>query len=424
MKIQSIRGTNDILPGSVELWRGTEETARRLFRLYGYGEVRTPALEETELFVRSIGLETDIVQKEMYTLSDSKGKNISLRPEGTAPVMRAYIQHSLYHDKAIKKLYYVGSMFRRERPQKGRYRQFHQIGAEVLGTDHPAVEAEAVQMLRRFFSDIGLKGLRLLINSVGCMDCRPSYLEKLKAALAVNRADLCGDCQQRSSNSPLRVFDCKVASCQPLIDQLPKIIDHLCPTCSDHFTRFRQYLDALSERGETDASVEPRLVRGLDYYVGTTFEMVSPDLGPTQNAVAGGGRYDGLSEILGGPPTKGFGFAVGMERLILLLSEEESLATSYQAPQPDLFLICMEEAYLQKCLELAGQLRRQGIFVQVDFEGRSLKAQMRLANRVKARFTCVIGEQEIESGRFTVKRMEDGQQSVLQSGALAAHIRE
>ncbi len=417
--IKSIRGTQDILPGSVESWQNIEATARRLFQLYGYGEVRTPVLEETELFSRTIGSETDIVRKEMYTFAGSKGKTISLRPEGTAPVVRAYLQHGLFHDGRVDKLYYIGPMFRRERPQKGRYRQFHQIGAEVLGSDHPAIEAEVIDMLTRFLQEVGVVSGQLLINSVGDPKCRPSYVRILKQQIEEHLSEFCSDCRRRSQSNPLRVLDCKIPSCQPLIEQLPSILDHLCEECRQHFDQFRRYLDLY----EIGYHLAPRLVRGLDYYVRTTFEMIDDRLGPTQNAVLGGGRYDDLSQLLGGPDKKGFGFALGVERLNLLLSAGQKSAEEYQPPQPDVFLVSLDEASFEKCLKMAHQLRRQGVFAYIDFEGRSLKAQMRLANRLRAGYVCVIGLKEIESGQFSLKRMSDGQEVSLGPEAIAEHVK-
>ena len=415
MKIKSVRGTHDLLPESVGLWQRIEAEARRVFRLYGHEEVRTPIFEKTELFARSIGAESDIVQKEMYTFSDSKGNPISLRPEGTAPVVRAYLEHGLHHDKSVQKLYYIGPMFRHERPQKGRYRQFHQVGVEVLGSDHPALEAEVIEMLERLFRDLGAPELQLLVNSVGCPDCRPGYVKILKEELNRLQDGLCAECQRRSKTNPLRVLDCKVPGCQPLIDGLPSILDYLCEDCRQHFERFRGYLDLQNIPFE----VVPRLVRGLDYYVGTTFEMISSKLGPTQNAVVGGGRYDGLPELLGGPPGKGFGFALGMERLVVLLEENEDSPRA----GPDIFLAYLDQSALQETLGLARELRDQGISAYVDFEGRSLKAQMRLANRLECRFTCIIGENETKSGQFPVKRMEDSHQVTLAREAIASYVK-
>ncbi len=415
MKIKSVRGTHDLLPESVQLWQRIEASARRLFELYGYAEVRTPIFEQTELFARTIGSDSDIVQKEMYTFSDSKGKSISLRPEGTAPVMRANLEHGLSHDGGIHKLYYIGPMFRHERPQKGRYRQFHQVGVEVLGSNHPALEAEVIDMLDRFLEELGATGLRLLVNSVGCTTCRPGYVKLLREELSKRQDDLCPQCQRRSQTNPLRVLDCKVPACQPVIDELPSILEYLCENCRQHFESFRAYLEHQKIRYE----VMPRLVRGLDYYVGTTFEMVSSKLGPTQNAVVGGGRYDGLSQLLGGPPVQGFGFALGIERLVVLLEETQEI----RLPRPDIFLVYLDEQALEESMQLAQELRRQAIFAYIDFQGRSLKAQMRLANRLNSRFTCIIGEEERKSGEFPLKRMEDGHQVTLERKAIASYVR-
>ena len=418
MNVRSVRGTHDILPGSVELWQEIEEKTRLLFRRYGYGEIRTPVLEETNLFCRSLGQETDIVQKEMYTIPARRGRDISLRPEGTAPVVRSYLEHHLSRVSGLTKLYYVGPMFRRERPQKGRYRQFHQIGAEVLGSDHPGIEAEVMEMLHVLLDDLGVRGVRLLVNSVGCLSCRPAYVRLLQEKLLAEPG-LCADCQGRSRRNPLRVLDCKKPSCSPVIDKLPSILDHLCRECRDHFGRFRGFLDLIG----ISYSVTPRLVRGLDYYVRTTFEMVTDRLGPTQNALLGGGRYDGLSELLEGPPAKGFGFGLGLERLVLLLSQDHKLAASYRSPRPEIFLAYLDEESLEKAFTLARDLRREGIFAYVDFGKRKLRGQMRLANRLGAQFVCVIGDDEIRTGLYSIKRMADGTQTRLQQGSISQHVR-
>ncbi|MEE8349522.1 MAG: histidine--tRNA ligase [Acidobacteriota bacterium] len=417
MKIKSVRGTHDLMPGATPLWQRIEAAAHHIFRLYGYSEIRTPIFEETELFARSIGAETDIVQKEMYTFSDSKGKAFSLRPEGTASVVRAYLEHGLHHDGGIHKLYYIGPMFRHERPQKGRYRQFHQIGVEVLGSDHPAIEAEVIQMLQRLFQELGIQGLELLVNSVGCSDCRPAYVQLLREKFQLQASDWCPQCQHRAVANPLRILDCKRTECQPLIEQMPSIQDHLCEECLQHFSRFRSYLDLQ----QVDYRLESRLVRGLDYYLRTTFEIVSDRLGPTQNAVVGGGRYDGLAEILGGPPTQGFGFALGIERLVTVLDEspEDSLPTG-----PDIFLAFLDDSAFEECLSLASALRQEGIYSLVDFQGRSLKAQMRLANRLRSRYTCVVGEDEMSSGQFPLKRMHDGHQEIVGRSEIAQHVKK
>ena len=418
MNVRSVRGTHDILPGSVELWQKIEEKTRLHFRRYGYGEIRTPILEETNLFSRSLGQETDIIRKEMYTIPARRGRDISLRPEGTAPVVRSYLENHLDRQSGVAKLFYVGPMFRRERPQKGRYRQFHQIGAEVLGSDHPGIEAEVMEMLQVLLDDLGVRGIRLLVNSVGCPTCRPPYVSRLRERLS-EESELCGDCRERSQRNPLRVLDCKKPSCSPVIDTLPSIQDHLCQDCRRHFRRFREFLDLIGVAYQ----VTPRLVRGLDYYVRTTFEMVTDRLGPTQNALLGGGRYDGLSELLAGPPAKGFGFGLGLERMVLLLSRNQELAKGYRAPRPEIFLVYLNERSLEAAFTLARDLRGEDIHAYVDYGGRALRAQMRLANRLGARFVCVIGDDEIRTGLFPVKRMSDGSQTRLYPKDISQHLR-
>lgn len=408
---------HDILPDTAKLWQEIEAVARRRFELYGYKEIRTPALEETMLFARTIGQETDIVQKQMYTFPQSKGKSITLRPEGTASVLRAYIQHALYRESGTHKFYYIGPMFRHERAQKGRYRQFHQIGVEILGSDHPAVEAEAIEMLHGFLQSFGLTGVRLIVNSVGCQQCRPVYVQRLQRRLRELKSELCSDCQRRSETNPLRVLDCKNHSCQDPIESTPSLPDHLCVACGEHFDRFLHYLD----RQEIPYQVLPRLVRGLDYYVRTTFEMLGEGLGATQNALAGGGRYDGLSEILGGPPAKGFGFAMGFERLLLLLAaQEKRIATS----GPDLFLIYLDNRAFDYVYELAHVLRKSGIFVYLEYQGRSLRAQMRQANRLMCHYVCVVGEEEMSRGKVRLKRMADGEETEVVVEEMAFRIQK
>ncbi|MFQ5741175.1 MAG: histidine--tRNA ligase, partial [Acidobacteriota bacterium] len=306
-----------------------------------------------------------------------------------------------------------------ERPQKGRYRQFHQIGAEVLGTGHPAVEAEVIDMLERFLRESGLNHYRLKVNSVGCANCRPGYIARLREQLDEHAAEFCEQCRWRTRANPMRVLDCKVPSCQPLIAGLPRISDSLCTQCRDHFAQFLDYLDLQNVVYEKD----DLLVRGLDYYVRTTFEMVTDKLGPTQNALLGGGRYDGLSQLLGGPPTQGFGFALGLERLALVLTETHTLESEYRAPAPEIFLAYMDAESWRESFKLARELRHNDVFAFLDFGGRSLKAQLRLANRIDAKFTCVVGENEIRSGRFPVKRMRDGQQEILQRQQITRYVK-
>lgn len=317
--IQAIRGMNDLLPDQTEWWQRVEETARKILASFGYREIRTPVVEKLDLFARSIGESTDIVEKEMYAFPDRKGEMLALRPEATASVVRAFIQHNLQADPLARKLYSIGPMFRHERPQKGRYRQFHQIDAEAFGVDDPMLDAEIMHMLRLFLEHLGLTGVVLHINSLGCQECRKGYREILKDFLAQKAPEFCGDCQRRRLTNPLRVFDCKVERCQALLTDAPVLLHSICGPCADHFDSVKSYLALL----QTDYIVNPRMVRGLDYYMRTTFEVITDRLG-AQSAVGGGGRYNGLVRDLGGSDLPGIGFAIGMERLILLLQQEQS----------------------------------------------------------------------------------------------------
>ncbi|MEA3362820.1 MAG: histidine--tRNA ligase, partial [Thermodesulfobacteriota bacterium] len=302
---------NDVLPGEVETWQFLEQSARDVFGLYGFSEIRTPIAEKTDLFCRSIGETTDIVEKEMYTFSDKSENSLTLRPEGTAPVMRSFIQNRLHSLDPVSKLYYMGPMFRYERPQKGRYRQFHQLGVEVLGVEDAKIDAQVLAMLHQYFVRIEIDSVSLQINSLGCPECRPGYRQELIAYLETHLDQLCVECQRRYQTNPLRVLDCKATGCQVATVDAPSVLDHLCSSCNDHFTQVKYYLNAL----DIPFEVNSRMVRGLDYYVRTTFELITDQLG-SQNAVAAGGRYDGLVESLGGPALPGIGFAIGLERLV------------------------------------------------------------------------------------------------------------
>lgn len=397
----NLTGTRDILPEEIAAWHLVEDTARGIFAHYGYEEIRSPLLEATELFARGIGGETDIVGKEMYTFQDQSGKSVSLRPEATASTVRAYLQHSMHRGAGLTKLYYIGPMFRHEKKQKGRWRQFYQIGAEALGSDHPAIEAEVIEMLLFFLESLGVKA-RLLINSVGDGKCRPAYIELLQLELLQHQDRLCEDCRRRTRNNPLRVLDCKVDSCQPIIDALPKIADHLCEACAQHFEQVKHHLG----QAGIEFEIVPRLVRGLDYYVKTAFEIVSGDLG-AQNALVGGGRYDGLAEILGGPRVPGFGFAMGLDRLVMILPESTRARAQSKA---DIFVAHLGVAAFAMAQSVARRVRRRGFSCHLDFDGGSLKSQLRLANRIGARCVLIIGEDELARGRFPVKRLEDSMQ--------------
>jgi histidyl-tRNA synthetase len=411
-----VKGTRDLLPPETSLWQRVESEAHRVFAAYHYGEIRTPILEETALFARGVGADTDIVMKEMYTFHDRAEESLTLRPEATASVVRAYLEHSLYNQGGLHKLYYIGPMFRRERPQKGRYRQFYQIGAEVLGSENPLVDVEVLEMLVLFLDRVGIHEYQLLLNSVGCPKCRTEYLEVLRQALESVKATMCADCQRRAETNPLRVLDCKVETDQPIIENLPKIIDHLDLECRRHFERVTSELQA---RGLT-YQITPRLVRGLDYYTRTTFEITSGALG-AQNAVVGGGRYDGLSEMLGGPPTPGIGFSIGQDRLILAV---EAAALLKPGVPLAAYVVWMGEAALAPAARLVRELRAQGLSVEIDYDSMKIKKAMGVANKLQARFAIIIGEGELASGKYQVKDMASGEQKELEPVTIAEYVKE
>ncbi len=414
--IRSVKGTRDLLPPETDLWQRVETEVHRVFRAYGYREIRTPVLEQTGLFSRSVGEDTDIVMKEMYTFRDRDEESLTLRPEATASVVRAYIEHGLFNQGGIHKLYYVGPMFRRERPQKGRYRQFYQVGAEVLGSDHPALDAEVLEMLTLFFTRVGVREYTLLVNSVGCPICRPEYVKQLRQAVEGVKTRLCGDCQRRSETNPLRVLDCKVEADQPIIDQLPHILDYLDPACRQHFDAVSA---DLQQRGIA-YQIAPRLVRGLDYYTRTTFEITSGVLG-AQNAVAGGGRYDGLSEMIGGPPTPGFGFSIGQDRLMIAV---EQAGTLKPANQVDVYIAWMGDAALPVASRLAREIRGRGWCAEISYEPMKLKKLLGNANKLQARFAVIIGEGELASGKYQVKDMSAAQQEEVEAGRVVENLSE
>ena len=412
--IKAVKGTRDILPPSSSVWNYVEAVAREIFRRYDYQEIRTPILEETALFARGVGEETDIVSKEMYTFEDRDHSSLTLRPEATASVMRAYIEHHLDQKPGLQKLYYIGPMFRRERPQKGRYRQFFQIGAEAIGSESPAVDAEVIEMVVDILRSAGLSGFKLLINSVGDGNCRPQYVALLKEKLQDIKSQLCGDCQRRADTNPLRVLDCKVPQDQPIIDALPSIQDHLCDACRSHFDAV---CAMLRDRG-IEYEIRPRMVRGLDYYMRTTFEIVHGSLG-AQNSVLGGGRYDGLAEALGSHvPAPGIGFSIGEDRLVMTVEEEH--AGEHQQ-KPDVYIAPMSAEALRHGALLARELREAGLSVELGLEGK-LKRSMELANKLGVRFTIIVGENEIAAGQYALKHMESGQQEMVERGELARRI--
>jgi histidyl-tRNA synthetase len=401
--IRAIRGTRDILPPFSSVWNQVESVARKVFRAYNYGEIRTPIFEETALFARGVGQDTDIVSKEMYTFEDRDGTSLTLRPENTASVIRSFIEHRLDHRPGIQKLYYIGPMFRRERPQKGRYRQFYQIGAEAIGSGSPAVDAEVIEMIEEILSQVGLSGYDLLINSVGCSVCRPRFIEELRERLRAVAPTMCQDCQRRAETNPLRVLDCKVPEDQPVIESLPTILEWLDEPCRQHFQQVRTYL----EDRRIGYEVRPRLVRGLDYYTRTTFEIVHGALG-SQNSVLGGGRYDGLAELLGSKvPAPGIGFSIGEDRLVMTV--EESQPGSLPV---DLYIAPIGETAFRDCALIAREIRRAGTVVEISAESR-LKRALEAANKAGARQALIAGDDEITSGFYLLKDMQSGEQRKL-----------
>ncbi len=396
--IRAVKGTRDILPPTSAVWNHVESVARRIFRAYNYQEIRTPVFEETTLFARGVGEETDIVSKEMYTFEDRDGGSLTLRPENTAPVIRSYIEHRMDQIPGLRKLYYMGPMFRRERPQKGRYRQFFQIGAEAIGSESPAVDAEVIEMVVEILNVSGLEGFELLINSVGCPVCRPVFIAALREKLKDVAGQMCKDCQRRVETNPLRVLDCKVPEDQPIIDTLPSILDYLDEGCRTHFEGVKRFLD---ERG-ISYSVKPRLVRGLDYYTRTTFEIVHGSLG-AQNSVLGGGRYDGLAESLGSKvPAPGIGFSIGEDRLVMSV-EEKHAAVDRLA----LFIAPVNDANFSDCTLLARELRQSGTRVELGAPGK-LKKLLELANKAGAVDALLVFDDHYE-----LKNMETGGQQTL-----------
>lgn len=399
--IPAVRGTKDILPGEIERWQFVEDTARAVFELYGYAELRTPLLEREELFAKGTGETTDIVQKEMYTFTDKGGERVTLRPEATPSIVRAYVEHSMEQAMAVPKVYLIGPMFRYERPQKGRYRQFHQLDVEVFGVKDPSVDAEMIDLAWTLVARLGIENTEIVINSVGCPQCRPRFGEALVAALGEDLSKLCGDCQRRAATNPLRIFDCKVPADQPIIDRLPHTIDYLCEECRLHFDAVQRYLRLYG----IPYQLSHRLVRGLDYYTRTTFEVLASNLG-AQNALLGGGRYDGLVKDLGGPDRVGIGFAAGLERLVLALPETAGRA----AGPPDAFVAAIGEAPRDCAFLLVRELRQAGIRADIDYDGRSLRGQMKRADRLAAPLVLIIGDDEFGRGQVKVKDMRTGEQ--------------
>ena len=414
MKIQSIRGVKDILPDEIWKWQYIESVAHNIFPRYGFREIRLPIFEDTRLFSRSIGEATDIVEKEMYTFNDRGGDSITLRPEGTASVVRAYVQHKMYNPPSVLKMFYIGPMFRYERPQAGRLRQFNQIGVEAMGSPSPIVDVEVMTMLMEFFRELDLNNIKLEINSLGSQECRPRYRELLKTEVEKHLDHLCSNCTTRYQRNPLRVLDCKVEQCGKIAEGLPKLIDHLDAASANHFSEVCSLLDSAG----TPYSVNPSLVRGLDYYNRTAFEVTSKHLG-AQNAICGGGRYDTLVEELDGPSTPCFGFALGLERLVSLVPFNDM--KNFQK-YPDVFIVCLGEETKTTGFQIAHELRLKGFWVERDYEMGSMKSQMRKANKMQSRFSLILGENEIRSGKFVLKNMATGEQKECPAQELATEI--
>lgn len=397
------RGTNDILPDEAEEWQELEKRIRQICRDFGFGEIRTPVFEHTELFARTGGDATDVVSKEMYTFTDRGDRSLTLRPEGTAAVVRAYLENHLDAQAQPVKLYYLSTpMFRYERPQAGRYRQHHQFGSEVLGSMDPAVDAELISMPLLLLERLGISGLGVKLNSIGCPRCRPGYVAKLREFYQPHLNDVCSDCRTRFQTNPLRLLDCKVEQCREIRQQAPLMLDSLCEECRDHFDRLRGYLGTL----DIDFTIDPTLVRGFDYYTKTVFEIVYSGLG-AQDAVCGGGRYDGLVEVVGGKSVPAIGFGLGMERLLFTL---RSAGITLAAKRPlTVFLVTTKDDQVRnKAVELVYRLRQSGISADMDYGGRSLRSQMRFADRYPARYVAILGESELESGQVTVRNLETG----------------
>jgi histidyl-tRNA synthetase len=396
MKISGVKGMNDLLPSGAGRWQEMERVAREVFALFGYREVRTPIVEQEALFARGVGEATDIVKKEMYVFEDKGEERLALRPEATAGLVRAYIEHGC-HVEGVQKWFCMGPMFRRERPQKGRYRQFHQIDCECFGVSEPGIDVEQIAMLDDYLGRLGVRA-RLKLNTVGDAQCRPAYLADLKAWLVERKDRLCGDCNERIERNPLRVLDCKVEACQPVLAEAPRLLDRLCDACRAHFDAVKGGLESLG----VAYAIDPRLVRGLDYYVRTAYEFTSDALG-AQSAVAGGGRYDGLVETLGGQPTPAIGFALGQERLALIL---EAMGREVPEDRPVVFFVAADGVGAREASVLAAALRKAGVACELDPRGGKLARQFKQAERVRARYALVLGGNEVSSGQAKLKDLD------------------
>lgn len=414
-QLQALRGTQDILPNDIYKWSYMENIIRDLCALYGYGEIRTPIFEETKLFLRGIGDTTDVVTKEMYTFEDRGGRSITLRPENTASAVRAFLEHKLYGDQGVHKLFYIGSMFRYDRPQAGRYREFHQFGVEILGASSPLADVEVIVLAYRLFQKLGLQNLELRINSIGDKNCRNAYKKELISYYESQKDMLCEDCKQRLYKNPLRLLDCKEDNCKLLAKNAPVITNYLCEECHNKFEKVKSGLTAL----HISYVIDPGLVRGLDYYTNTAFEIQYPPLG-AQSAICGGGRYDKLVEEMGGPDVPGIGFAVGLERLLLALEGQNLIPNCPQ--KSSVYIVALGEKAEIEGLKIQGELREKGVMTYMDLQEKSLKGQMKQAGKVQSIYAVIIGENEIEQGKATVKHMQTGEQSEISFSQVADYI--
>jgi histidyl-tRNA synthetase len=411
--IQLIKGFKDILPEEIGLWQEIEATARTMFEDFGYREIRLPIVEKSELFARSIGDTTDIVEKEMYTFDDGRRGLVTLRPEATASVVRSYIQHKMFAEEPVRKFYTIGPMFRRERPQKGRYRQFYQIDAEVFGISSPLIDAQIIFMLVSLFERLEVKDVSAHINCLGCPKCRPDFQKALYTLLEAKKGELCENCVRRSEKNPLRTLDCKVPTCREALAEAPSILDYLCSECKAHFDTVKQNLDKQNVHYEIDR----HLVRGLDYYTRTAFEILTNSLG-AQNAVAGGGRYDGLVEALGGPPQPAIGFAIGFDRLAEILSQTRLAAIK----RPKIYMVPLGETCKTMAFEWVCALNLSGVPTEMDFEDRNLKNHMKRADKLHAGFALILGENELINGHAVLRNMETREQKDIPIVNLVPHI--
>ncbi|CCK82133.1 histidine--tRNA ligase [Desulfobacula toluolica] len=403
--MQTIRGFRDILPEHISLWQKVEKEAKDLFEAFGFKEIRIPIIEKTHLFARSIGEVTDIVEKEMYTFADRKGDKLTLRPEATASIVRSYIQHKMYAADPVRKFFMIGPMFRRERPQKGRYRQFYQIDAEVFGIESAYIDSQMIFLLNELFKRLGLTGLSAHINSLGCPDCRPDFQKALLDFLESKKDRLCENCLRRMDKNPLRIIDCKATDCQEALQDAPATLDYLCNECEDHFATVKTTL----EHQGVDFIVDKSLVRGLDYYTRTAWEIQTTALG-AQSAVAGGGRYDGLVKELGGPQTPGIGFAIGFDRLVEVM---EQIDKTPQIPGLDLFIVSLGDAAMEKGYHWSCELNQAGIRTEIDFRAKSMKALMKRANKFNAQYVLIAGENELTQNAIILRNMNTKEQVLL-----------